>query len=314
MREADRVRIARDYRGDVDTHAPVVCLNRADGSTVAAIVQFTAHPVTAFHPEKSVAHGDYPQVACDVLADHLARGGVRPAVVFIQGCAGDVNSKEMFTGGPKAAERYGKYLGETYAKASRRLTASARDGLDYAVERARVPYAGLPSVRTLEREVREMEDFVRRAEAGDEDTLSCVGLNFPTDLSPTYRGKLVSMPLNWNRWALKQHRAGRADRQAASLPMEMPVLRIGDVGIVGMPCEPFQGIGRQIRAGSRLGLTIPAGYVNSSFGYVPDAANLGDREYMSTFYRYSRYQLPFRRPAGDALARVGVGVLRGFAE
>ena len=312
MREEDRVRIARDYRGDIDTEAPVVCLNRQDGSTVAAIVQFTAHPVTAFHPEQSVAHGDYPQVACDLLAEHLARDGVEPTVAFIQGCAGDVNSKQMFVGGVEAAERYGRYLGRTYVKTSRKLTQSNTDTLDFTIETPEVPFAPLPSRKTIEREIREMEAFVARAEAGDEDTRMCVGLNFPRQLTPTFRGKLVGIPLQWNQWALKQHRAGRADRVPRSLPMELPVIRIGDVGIVGMPCEPFQGIGRQIRAGSPCPLTIPAGYTNASFGYVPDGPNTGDTEYMSSFYRYTRFHPPFRKPGGDVLARAGVRALKRF--
>ena len=46
MREADRVAAGRDYHGDIETRAPVVCFRREDGSTVAALAQFAAHPVT----------------------------------------------------------------------------------------------------------------------------------------------------------------------------------------------------------------------------------------------------------------------------
>ena len=56
--------------------------------------------------------------------------------------------------------------------AARRLQPSEQEGLGLAVVTAPVPLAGLPSVRTLERERVEMEDFVRRAIEGDEDTLT----------------------------------------------------------------------------------------------------------------------------------------------
>ena len=92
----------------------------------------------------------------------------------------------------------------------------------------------------------------------------------------------------------------------------MQVLRVGDVGIVCMPCEPFQGVGRQIVRDSPLPLAIPVGYANSSYGYITDGANTGDREYMSRFYRYTRYRPPLRRPAGDVLARVGVKTLKSL--
>lgn len=312
MREADRVAVGRDYHGDIDTRAPVVSFRQDDGVTVAAIIQFTAHPVTAYHPEKPVAHGEYPSVAAGILSRKLSRKGVLPPVAFLQGCCGDVNSKKMFVGGIAGAERHGRLLGETCVKAAGRLQPSSGEGLGFAVATAAVPLAPLPSQRVLEREREEMEDFIRRAKAGDEETLNCVGLNFPRRLTPLYRSRLVEMPLAWVRWALEQHRRGGAAKVPRTLDLEMQVLRVGDVGIVCMPCEPFQGVGRQIVRDSPLPLTIPVGYTNYSYGYITDGANTGDREYMSSFYRYTRYRPPLRRPAGDVLARVGVKTLKSL--
>ncbi|MDP7277181.1 MAG: hypothetical protein QF363_17005 [Planctomycetaceae bacterium] len=314
MREADRVAVGRDYHGDIETRAPVVTFRRDDGSTVAALAQFAAHPVTAYHPEKPLAHGEYPSVAVNLLSEHLASDGSGPPVAFLQGCCGDINTKKMFVGGVETAERHGRLLGKSYISATRRLQRSETEKLDLAVVTAPVPLAELPSVRTLERERAEMEDFVQRAIEGDEDTLTCVGLNFPRRLSPLYRARLVEMPLAWNHWALSQHRRGRADRVARTLDLEMQVLRIGDVGIVGMPCEPFQGIGRQIRLESPLPISIPCGYTNVSHGYITDGANTGGREYMSSFYRYTKFRPPLRNPAGDVLADEAVRILRQFAK
>jgi hypothetical protein len=91
--------------------------------------------------------------------------------------------------------------------------------------------------------------------------------------------------------------------------MEVCVLRLGDVAIVGLPCEPFLGIGRQIRYGSPAGLTIPCGYTNTSFGYVTDCPNTGTRDYPSAFYLYTS-RPAYRKPAGDELARVALAELR----
>jgi len=93
---------------------------------------------------------------------------------------------------------------------------------------------------------------------------------------------------------------------------EIHVIRIGDVGIVGMPFEPFQGIGRQIRARSPLPLAIPCGYTNVSYGYLTDGPNTGDREYMSAFYRYSEFRPPYQKPAGDVLADKATEVFERF--
>jgi hypothetical protein len=122
MREEDRQLLGKDFRGDIDEEAPVVVLRGQRRTPVAILVQFTGHPVTAYHPEKPVSFGDYPQAACNVLSKHA--GGA--PVAFLQGCAGDVNSKHMFSGDTALATRYGRWLGQSYVKAFRAAVRSER--------------------------------------------------------------------------------------------------------------------------------------------------------------------------------------------
>ena len=311
MREEDRILYGRDFRGDIDTEAPVVCLKSSDGRPLTFITQFTAHPVTSYHPEHPVIHGDYPAVAGDVLAGHFKDAA--PTVGFLQGCAGDVNSKHMFAGDVGRARQYGRWLGQTHVRATKDLRPSRCGGMDYAIDVARVPFAPLPGARLLEREIAEIEDFIARVNAGDEDALFCVGLNFPRALTPAYRAKLAEDILPWSQWALDRRRRGLADQVPRHLEVEVHTIRLGDVGIVALPCEPFQGIGRQIRKGSPLPLTIPCGYTNAGCGYITDGPNTGDREFMSAMYRYTRYWPPFKKPAGDVLARTAVRRLTRMA-
>ncbi|MBI5822280.1 MAG: hypothetical protein HZA88_25165 [Verrucomicrobia bacterium] len=313
MREEDRDLMGVDFNGDMDRQAPIVVLKNEQGKPVAALAQFTGHPVASYHPEKPVVFGDWPQVACDLVAKHLSPSTPLP-VSFMQGCAGDINGKGMFRGGVELAEKYGRMLGESYIKALDKLKPSRRDGLNYAAENARIPLGPLPSENVLKAEIAEMEDFIRRAAAGDQNTLACVGLNFPTELTPAYRGKLIEAVLPWNRWALQLRQTGKAGTVLKYLEVEMYVLRLGDVGIVGMPFEPFLGIGRQIRSRSPLPLAIPCGYVNVSHGYLTDGPNTGDREYMSSYYRYTKFRPPYKKPAGDVLADKGIEILNQFAK
>ena len=313
MREQDRVLLGEDFNGDIDTQAPIVVFKNKAGQTIAALAQFTGHPVTSYHPEKPVVFGEWPQVACDDLAEHLGKQSDVP-VGFLQGCAGDVNSKEMFFGGVKRSAEFGYMLGQSYIDALKHLQPSQRDGLDFAIQKVNVPLASLPSREVLIAELKEMDDFIQRAKSGDKNTLSCVGLNFPRALSPNYRARLVDPLRAWNVWALDLHEEGRADSVPKHLEMEIAVIRIGDVGIVGLPCEPFQGIGRQIRLESPLPISIPCGYTNVSHGYITDGANTGGREYMSSFYRYTKFRPPLRNPAGDVLADEAVRILRQFAK
>lgn len=317
MREEDRELYGGDYTGDIDDHAPVVCLKNADGRPLAFLTHFNGHPVTTYHVEDFTVFGDWPQVAGDVLAKRCGprRGGEAP-VAFLQGCAGDVNSKHMFSGDIALATRYGKRLGAAYVRAAKSMRESSRGGFDFAVETAKVPLGPLPHAAELRRELAEMEDFVARAQAGDPDTLTCVGLNFSREMSPAYRGRLIELVMPWNRWALDLHARGKAGGIPKHFGIDVHVLRLGDVGIVGLACEPFLGLARQIRAGSPLPMTIPCGYTNAAtgyIGYVPDAPNAGDREYMSAFHRYTRFLPPFRKPAGDVMAEVAIKHLRRFA-
>ena len=314
MREEDRKLVGKDFNGDIDREVPVVVFKGQNGRPVAALLQFTGHPVTSYHPEKFTVFGDYPQVASDWLGQALGQGGPVVPVAFLQGCAGDINSKEMFEGGVARAREFGEMLGQSAVDALADLRPSRRHRMDYAEQFVSIPLAPLPSRETLLAELEEMEDFIRRADAGDPDTLSCVGLNFPRALSPKYRGALIKAPLSWNQWALNLYAQGRENTVMRSLDVPVNLLRLGDAGIVGMPFEPFLGIGRQMRAKSPFPLTIPCGYVNGTHGYVTDSANTGDREYMSAFYRYTPSRPPFARPAGDVVADRAVEILKNFTE
>jgi len=245
MREEDRLLVGTDFRGDVDTQAPLVVLEDEAGQAVAALAQFTGHPVTSYHPERPVLHGDWPQTACRCVGEALtarnaARGGPAAGepvpVGFLQGCAGEVNSKGMLTtDGVARAETFGRMLGERLAAVIPELVPSARGGGEMAVATVGVPWGPLPPRAEIVAELAEIDGFMRRAAAGDADTRSCVGLNFPLALSPAYRGKLVEAIRPWYVWALEQHATGRAADLPRALEIDVVALRLGDVGIIGLP-------------------------------------------------------------------------------
>ena len=311
MRDEDRVLLGQDFCGDIDDDAPVVAFTGLDGKPVCFMVQFTAHPVTAYHPESPVTFGDYVQIACDDLS--AAHEGV--PVMFLQGCAGETNSKLFLLKIPAAervanATRFGHLLGETYLAASRSLRASQCFDLAFAWRSVFLPFTAVPSKRRLQADLAIVEDFLKRVGAGDENTLTCLGINAARSMSLSYRMKLVEPYQRWLHWALRFHEERRLSDAPKGVPLVVGTFRIGDVGIVGLPCEPLLGIGRQIRAGGELPLTIPVGYMNDNVAYVPDGPNLGDHDYQSAFYRYTTSFLPYRKPGGDLLARAGLRMLK----
>ena len=315
MREEDRTQEGDDFSGDIDSTAPVVVFRNHAGHAIAALAQFTGHPVTSYHPERTVVFGEWPQVACDVLADHLRASGLDDVPVgFLQGCAGNVNSKYMLSGDVERSLEYGQWLGDAYVEAVSRLKRSEHGGLSFTVERVGIPLGPLPSREVLIKELTEMDDFIRRATDGDEETRQCVGLNFPEALSPAFRACMVELIRPWNVWAVEKHDGESDSAVETELKMDVSILRIGDVGLVAMPCEPFQEIGLQIRNDSPLPVTIPCGYANVSHGYIPDSSNVGDQEYMSSHHRYTRFRPPIKRPAGDVIANAAVRILSQLSE
>ncbi len=329
MREEDRIDIAGEgYHGVIDPEAIVVVFKNSGGSPVAALAFFTGHPVAAYNPEKLISYGQFPQVACEMLSSRL--GGI--PVAFVQGCAGNINAKYMLTGTFEEAELLGRYLGETFITAAGHLRPSKRTGIEWSREPVHVPLDELPSAAVLKRDLQEMDDFIKRGNEGDENTGSCVGMNFPQALTPPYRAKLVELVRPWYEWALEQHKTNNLNNLPEYLPVEIVVARIGDVGFVGLPFEPFVETGLKIKKEAFLPCVMTCGYTDGRSGYIPDGTGAGDREYMSGQYRYgtiikspgnkpgelSKYDKiftpPYKSPAGDECARVAVNKINQFAK
>jgi len=313
MREEDRLQLGVDFCGDIDDDAFVLGFFNEHDQPVCFLTHFTGHPVTAYHCEHPVVHGEFPQVACDDLS--VAQG--RVPVCFLQGCAGDVNSKGLLSvqsaeENAKDAERFGHYLGDTFKQIAGSLRPSMRSDLCLAWRDVELPFKDLPSLDALQRRLQEADAFLARCDAGDDaGTRECDGLNFPTNMTPCYRKALIEPTRQWLLWAMKFHTEKRLQEVPRGVSLKIAALRIGDVGIVGLPCEPLLGIGRQIKRQSPLPVTLPCGYMNANqVNYVPDGPNNEDREYVSSFYRYRPGLLPYRQPAGDLLAQAAVDLLK----
>lgn len=316
VREEDRVKLGEGYTGLIDPTASVVALRRRDNSIIACLTFFTGHPVTAYHPERQIVFGEWPQVACEKLSREL--GGI--PVGFVQGCAGDINSKHMLEGSVEKSRLFGDYLGSAFIIAAKSLRPSKRTGMEWQRVRVDIPMGPLPPLASLEKDLAELEDFMRRGNAGDENTFSSVGMNFPHALTPPFRARTAGSVRPWYLWAIAQHRAGTAGDVMKALPLQIVVARLGDVGFVGLPWEPFVATGLKIKREAALPHVLTAGYTEGQNGYIPDASGTEDREYMSGNYRYSSQRMrnggwpPYKPPAGDAAAILAVEILAKMAD
>ena len=313
MREEDRLLLGEDFSGDIDDDAFVVGFFDAKNQPVAMIGHFTGHPVTAFHCDHPIVHGEFSQVACDDLSE--AFGGI--PVAFLQGCAGDTNSKGLLSlltaeENVRRAEKYGHQLGETFQAIARNLQTSARNDIRLLWQTVTLPFREVPPAEELASRLAKAEAFIERCNQGNDlETRVCDGLNVPSNMSLPYRRRLIEPIRDWLAWALSLHRENRLHEAPTSVSLLTVVLRVGDVGIAAMPCEPLLGIGRQIKRSSPTPLTLPCGYMNdTSLGYIPDGPNCEDLDYVSGFYRYTPTMLPYLQPAGDRLASAAVAGLK----
>lgn len=310
IREEDRLELEDGYTGTIDPDAMVVVLKDNNKDPVAAMTLYTGHPVTGYNPERMASHGQWPQVACEKLSEHL--GDV--PVAFFQGCCGDINSKYMLSGTLDQADELGEFLGESFIEATKNLQFSKREDLHWDRKIVQIPHKKLPDSVSLKKDMALIDDFIRRGEAGDENTLECVGLNFPKALSPPYRARLVELVRPWYVWALDQHRTGELSETPEFLELEIVIAGIGEIGFVGLPFEPFVRTGLKIKREALRPFVFTSGYTDGSYGYIPDESAIDDLEYMGGNYRYHKERPPFRSPGADALVEVVVQTLNDFPE
>ena len=305
MRWEDRIKLPGDFTGVIDPTASVIRFDRTDGTPMLFVTHFTGHPVISFNLEEPVINPDYSGWAIVDLENAYPKA--HPVGVFLQGCAGDINAKDMFAG-PKLARESGDKLGKVFIEASHHTRKVSSPNLGFATGVAYVPYGPLPSLEELEKEKKELLDFQRRVDAGDPDTLHVIGYNFSETMKMGYRRNLVTPFLKWTDWAMQMQKEGKP-KPLDHLAVTVQVVSIGDIAIAVMPHELFVGIGFSIRRRSPFTYTIPAAYSNALYpGYIGTSADVGSREYMSAFYRYAM-KPPYAQPAGDAIADKAMALL-----
>lgn len=310
MREEDRVKLPADYRGVIDPIASVLRFDGSDRVPRLLLTHFTGHPVISYQLEHPVINPDYCGWAMiDLVQAFLP---ARPVAAFFQGCAGDVNSKHMF-GGAELAREAGRKLGKAYITASRNAKQIANPVLTHGQAVAHLPYGPLPPLEVLEKELRELLDFQKRVDAGDPNTLNVIGYNFSETMKMGYRRNMAEPLLRWTRWAIQMQKQGRSMPEE-SYPIPIQAVGFGEAAFVAMPAELFVRIGLRIREGSPYALTIPAAYCNAAYpNYIGTSEDVGDREYMSAFFRHAM-KPPYRKPAGDVIADAVLALLQQMME
>lgn len=232
------------------------------GVARAAMVNFALHPAV-LTGENWLYSADWPAYLYAGLKQLYGDGFIS---AFFQGCAGNINQLDYSDPaqgrGFKMNERIGSMLALDTAQALGASTAVNGDCV--AISRERVP---LKRIRISEDERRWCEEVLERQK------------NAPDP------GQVDGLPDAY--WAFT--RLGMYEKQGADDEVEVMVLRVGDVGIAGLPGEIFCEFGMAIRDASPAAHTLVLELANDAIGYIPTRVSFEQGGYEptpgATFYQ-----------------------------
>jgi hypothetical protein len=256
----------------IDSTVGVIRIDDLDGSPIAVVFRYSAHPVTV-GSRSQVASADYPGPARDVLERNL--GGL---ALFLQGCGGNVNPRvgigyEVDCRDTK--NRVGLELGGEALKVAAGIRTNTRAG-------ERLPLGNIPNILFTPWE----------AVAGD----TCTNLAAAETTVPLEFDELPSLErardilAHWQRtreerfagdaleWEIRaaQKYEDWAKKLVAAVEdghpthdLHIQAIRVNDILISAMNMEVFFETGLEIRARSPLPDTFVLGYTNGCIGYLP---------------------------------------------
>lgn len=243
----------------VDDTLTVIRVDTEAGEPIALVVAFACHAIT-MGGQTLLWNADFPGALRRTVERQLP--GV--TALFLQACAGDVAPWNYWFGNPDALpmtfanrDRLGAALGTVAVTAAARVETRATCPLGVHAHRLslisrRLPWSSSEIDAAVERLSREAEPDYPRVWPDDLHTMSSA----------------QRFPLHYQRLAAETFRSIK-QREGQMVPVEIHALRIGDVGLVGNPFEPFNQLGVQIRSQSPFPVTVPMGYCNGSHGYLP---------------------------------------------
>lgn len=295
--------------GPIDPTLTALRVDRADGSPLAVLVGFQAHPTvsTVLHP-RSVSR-DVPGEICD----HIERALPGCHALSIQGACGDVNFHREFSTRERAGEPAQRVASAALAALDQ------REELDASLMTTDFKIMQLPTRRWRLEEINadraEAEQRLRDHDlTGWKDSIGRVMTNRPLEMVDRHGGdewKAVAAMCRFNmEWT---------DRMLMDLEVreewlktEIQTLRIGDFAVISSAAEFFSTLAMEIRARVDFPHLMFACYANGRIGYLPDAYDVAQKSYAA--YQSPKYcnQFPFTAESGQVAIQEMSALLNGL--
>ena len=250
--------------GDVDERVTILRFDQENGKSLV-LVHFSNHPDVVGGCKISA---DWPGFACKTVEQAVDN----TACLFFNGTMGDVNHvnvhptggylNDMFMDFDDVARGYGhaRYMGRVVAagvlQAFDKVQYVDVDTLRFAQKVIHVP-ANVPSAEELP----EARYICKLHNEGRDAELPYIGMQLTTKVSSALRML-------------------RLENGPETFDMRMSAITLGNVALIGIPGQPFNATGIQIKGLPGWDLVIPCSQTNGAEGYYPtqDAYDEGGYE------------------------------------
>ncbi len=294
--------------GVVDSRLTVLRVNRADGTPLAVVANFGAHPTVTTELRPWDVSRDIP----GVVSDGLEAAFPGATALYIQGACGDTNFYREFM-----TETRWREPGERLIAEATKLVRDATPSTSTVSADQRISV--LPTRRWTEEELmvgrREAERRIATKDSSNwRETIGRSMTNRPEDMIRRHGGDEWKAVAAMCRFHIEWTDKMLVDYQSRPevLETEVQSLRFGDVGIVANSSEFFSPFAIDVRQRSPLQHVMMACYSNGRIGYLPDEHDITVRSYAG--YQSPKYcnQFPFTPVSGPAICDAMVASLQAL--
>lgn len=257
--------------GDVDERVSILRFDREEAESVV-LVNFANHPDTVGGCKISADWPGFLRRTVEKTLDHVK-------CIFFNGAQGDVNHvnvrptggdmNDMFIDFDDVSRGYGhaRYIGRVVTGGVLQAYDKVKY-VDVSSLKAMTRKISVPSNIPTQEELREARRIHELHEAGRDAELPYEGMMLTTVVA-------------------KAMRMLRMENAPEFYEMELSAIGIGDVVMLGIPGEPFTGVGRAIKETEGWDLVLPTCLTNGAGGYFPtkDAYEEGGYESAGSKYR-----------------------------
>ena len=233
--------------GPMDPEVGVCCVQDMNMQPLAFLLHYTCHPVNAFGYRETyrAVSADWPGAWTREM-QQLFGGDAVPLVV--NGCCGNINPWHPFDPDCRPDhQRMGRELAQMSERIVHNMAFANDAALDCRVEKVGLPYREIPAER-----LREVNAILAK------------------DPQPP-RGENGEVDPHWFR-AASTRSVELARQRDAEFPYEIQAFRIGDLGVIGLPGEPFVEGQLALKTNSAAPFLFPAHLTTHYVGYLPTRA------------------------------------------